>query len=94
MLGRTVDAFAWVGGEEESYSVDGLRAIRSAGFCYAFGTNNVPLRQWGDALWIERTNLEASYSLDLVGFQLSGLMDLAYRRKRRRLRTALADEPL
>lgn len=39
---------------------------------------------------IERTNVEACYEEPVLRFQLSGLLDLAYAAKRRRLRRVLA----
>lgn len=85
VIGQPVPAFAWVGGEEWSYSAAAHQAIAEAGFRFAFGTNNLPYLPRQNPLRIERTNLEAGYSLALVRFQLSGLMDLLYARKRRRL---------
>jgi peptidoglycan/xylan/chitin deacetylase (PgdA/CDA1 family) len=88
--GQPVQAFAWVGGEEWSYSVEGVRAVADAGFRFAFGTNCAPFRPGDDPLRIERTNLEAGYPLSLVRFQISGLMDRVYARKRDRLAERLA----
>ncbi len=56
----------------------------------AFGTNNLAFRPGQDLLRIERTNVEACYETPVLRFQLSGLLDLAYAAKRRRLRRALA----
>jgi len=53
-------------------------------------TNKLPLRPGDDPLRIERTNLEAGYSLDLVRFQISGVLDWLYAPKRRRLARSLA----
>jgi peptidoglycan/xylan/chitin deacetylase (PgdA/CDA1 family) len=84
-LGRAVDAFCWVGGEESSYSAEAARVIRRAGYRFAFMTNNAPLCPGDDPFHIQRTNLEASWSLDVLRFQLSGVMDLVYLPKRRRV---------
>jgi peptidoglycan/xylan/chitin deacetylase (PgdA/CDA1 family) len=89
-LGHAVQAFAWVGGEEFAYSAAGARAIAEAGFRFAFGTNNLPVRPGDDPLRIERTNLEAGYPLDLLRFQISGALDWLYAPKRRRLARRLA----
>jgi peptidoglycan/xylan/chitin deacetylase (PgdA/CDA1 family) len=89
-LGHPVDTFAWVGGEEWSYSAPAARLIAEAGFRVALGTNNQPYRSGRDLLRIERTNVEAFYELELLRFQLCGVLDLAYAPKRRRLRRALA----
>ncbi len=84
-IGRPVDAFCWVGGEEASYSAEAARVIRRAGYRFGFMTNNAPLRPGDDPLHIQRTNVESSWSLDVLRFQLSGVMDLAYLAKRRRV---------
>jgi len=84
-LGRAVDAFCWVGGEESSYSAEAARVVRRAGYRFGFMTNNAPLRPGDDPLHIQRTNLESAWSLDVLRFQLSGLMDVAYLPKRRRV---------
>jgi len=59
--------------------------IRRAGYRFSFMTNNAPLRPGDDPLHIQRTNVEAGWSLDVLRFQLSGVMDLAYAPKRRRV---------
>jgi peptidoglycan/xylan/chitin deacetylase (PgdA/CDA1 family) len=89
-LGHRVDTFAWVGGEEWSYSAPAAKLIVEAGFRAAFGTNHAPFAPGQDPLRIERTNVEASYEPSVLRFQLSVLPDLMYLPKRRRLRRALA----
>lgn len=89
-LGHEVLAFAWVGGEEFAYSAAGARAIEAAGFRFAFGTNNRVVRPGDDPLRIERTNLETGFPLDVLRFQISGLLDWIYAGKRRRLARRLA----
>ena len=84
-LGHSVDAFAWVGGAEADYSAEAARLVREAGFRFSFMTNHAPFRPGGDLHQIQRSNVEASYPLDLLRFQISGLMDLLYTPKRRRV---------
>jgi len=84
-LGHDADVFAWVGGEEWSYSPSAARTIRAAGFRYSFMTNNALFGSGDNPLHIQRTNLEAHYPPALVKFQLSGLLDLYYAPKRRRV---------
>ncbi len=84
-LGHEVDSFCWVGGEEDSYSSMAAEMIRRAGYRWSFMTNNAPIRPAGDGRQLQRTNVEASYPLSLVRFQLSGLMDILYTPKRRRV---------
>ena len=84
-LNHEIRIFAWVGGEEWSYSAKAAAAIRRAGYAAAFMTNAGIVRP-GDSPWhLQRANVEASYQTSLVGFQLSGLLDLAYWPKRRRV---------
>lgn len=92
-IGHAVQAFAWVGGEEFAYSRAGARAIEEAGFRFAFGTNNLPVRPGDDLLRMQRTNLEAGYPLDVVRFQICGALDWLYAPKRRRLARRLASSP-
>ncbi len=83
--GREIDVFAWIGGEETSYSRGAADAIAQAGFRMSFMTNNAPIRAGCDLLQLQRTNIEAGDNEDLVRFQLSGIMDLFYRAKRDRV---------
>lgn len=84
-LGRDVAAFAWIGGEEESYSRDAAMAIADAGFRIGFMTNNHPIRPGCDLLQLQRTNIESHDPPAVVAFQLSGAMDVLYWGKRRRV---------
>jgi peptidoglycan/xylan/chitin deacetylase (PgdA/CDA1 family) len=84
-LGHDVPVFAWVGGEEWSYSAGAARAIRDAGFTVGFMTNNAVIRPHADLLQLQRTNIESDYPPPLMRFQLSGFMDLLFAAKRRRV---------
>jgi peptidoglycan/xylan/chitin deacetylase (PgdA/CDA1 family) len=84
ILGRGVDAFSWVGGEERAYSEAAAKVV-AALFDYAFTTNTYIARPGTSRLNIDRTHIEASFVPSLVRLQLSGMMDLYYRPKRRRL---------
>lgn len=84
ILGREVNLFCWVGGEEESYSKEAADLIRK-GYRYAFMTNSCPITSTTNPLQMQRTNIEASFPLSQVRFQLSGFMDLFYLRTRRRV---------
>ena len=83
-LGRAVDVFCWVGGDEPSYNAAAAKLIREA-YALSFMTNTAVIRPATSAWQLQRTNIEASDPLWLVRFQLSGLMDLAYAPKRRRV---------
>lgn len=84
-LGHEVDVFAWVGGEEWSYSAAAARVIREAGFRISMMTNNAAMRPGCDLLQLQRTNVEASFPDALVELALSGFYDLLYRGKRARV---------
>ncbi len=84
-LGETVEVFAWVGGEEASYSRAGAEAIRKAGFRVGLMTNSRVLRAGQNLLQIQRTNVESNYSPALMRLHLSGFYDALYRPKRARV---------
>jgi peptidoglycan/xylan/chitin deacetylase (PgdA/CDA1 family) len=84
ILGRTVDIFCWVGGEEYTYSKTASDLIRQA-YSLGFMTNTAVVRRGTDPMQIQRTNIEAENPLSLVRFQLTGFLDLIYLPKRRRV---------
>lgn len=84
MLGKDVNIFCWVGGEEESYSRQASNLIRKH-YDLGFMTNSAVVRPGTDPMQIQRTNIEAKDPLPLVRFQLSGFLDLYYYGKRRRV---------
>ena len=86
ILGQEQTIFCWVGGEEVHYTRAAATLIKDAGYQFAFTTNNYPILPNEDPHRLERTNIETYNSIHLVLFQLSGLMDLFYFRKRRRLK--------
>jgi peptidoglycan/xylan/chitin deacetylase (PgdA/CDA1 family) len=89
ILGRGVDSFSWVGGEEWAYSAAAAEIVANL-FDYAFTTNTSVTGPGSSRLKIDRTHVEASFSASLVRFHLSGMMDLYYRPKRRRLDSCLS----
>jgi len=84
-LGKTVDTFAWVGGEEWSYSRSAAAAIRDAGFRFSFMTNSTRINRHTPPLQMDRCRVEPHWPLSMVRWQLSGLMDVAYCAKRNRV---------
>lgn len=84
-LGDPITNFCWVGGEEWSYSAPAARMIGDAGFTRAFMTNCQIVRPGTAPLQLQRTNIEASWPIAQVRFYLSGVMDLSYGAKRRRI---------
>lgn len=92
-LGHAVETFAWVGGEEESYSAGAARVIREAGFKWCFMTNNAPIRPGTDPHQLQRSNIEADFSPALLRFTLSGFYDAMYLPKRLRVNRLTASAP-
>lgn len=84
LLGHPITSFCWVGGEENNYNRDAAQMIAEK-YTYGFMTNSAAVRPSTSPLQIQRTNIEAEFSLPLVRFQLSGLVDLLYYGKRKRV---------
>jgi hypothetical protein len=84
-LGHEVRGFAWVGGEEWSYSQEAAERIRAAGFGFSFMTNNAVIRPGAELLQVHRTNVEAHFDPALMRLCLSGFYDVLYLPKRRRV---------
>lgn len=86
--GRACNAFCWVGGEEWAYSRRAAELIAEAGYTYALMTNSCPITHRTHPRQLQRTNIEADWPLALMRLQLSGLQDLRYAGKRRRVNRA------
>lgn len=84
-MGEKIDMFCWCGGEEEHYTKEAACMIREAGYKYAFMTNSFPITQQTNNFQIERSNVEASWNGSLIRFQICGLMDFWFRKKRIRV---------
>lgn len=91
-LAHPVDVFAWVGGEETSYCKQALNLMKEAGYRVVFQTNNSKIQKSTNLINLDRTNIESSFSLYLVRFQLSGVLDLLYTAKRNRVLLEILDE--
>ena len=90
MTSTRVVSFAWVGGENWSYGPGTARAIKSAGYQFAFAGNSLPATTSTDPFWVYRTNVEADWSIELVKMQLCGLADLWHWPNRISIRRNLA----
>ncbi len=77
--------FCWVGGEENTYTAKASKYIQKAGYKYSFMTNNELISYNTDRFHLQRTNIEADWSLHLVKFYLSGIIDIIYTKKRNRI---------
>lgn len=84
-LGHEVESFCWVGGEEDSYSRSASELISKAGYKVSFMTNSKIVSRHTHPLQIQRSNVEGPWDISIVKFQLSGIMDFLYRKKRTRV---------
>ncbi len=84
-LGRPVEHFCWVGGEEWSYSRAAAERVRDAGYRYGYMTCSRPCVAGSDRLKLHRTNVESTWPMRAVRLQLCGIADWANARKRRRV---------
>lgn len=84
MLGHKIDIFCWVGGEEFTYSREAAGFIKG-NYNFSFMTNTSVITANTNTLQLQRSNIEAYNSLPLVNFQISGLMDMVYYPKRKRV---------
>jgi peptidoglycan/xylan/chitin deacetylase (PgdA/CDA1 family) len=85
IIERTVDIFCWVGGELQHYTKEAHEYIKHVNYKFSFTTNNLMINKNTDPFNINRTNIETNYSISLLIFQISGLMDLFYYKKRRQV---------
>ena len=87
--GYAINSFCWCGGEEEHYTKKAGNMIKKAGYSYSFLTNSQVVLPDTNHYMIERTNIEADWSLSLVKFQLCGFMDNRFAGKRNRVESLL-----
>lgn len=83
---REISCFCWVGGELNTYTSQAYSKIKDSGYKYIFTTNANPITKDSNPNMIERTNIEADNSIQIVLFQLSGIMDLLYYKKRKQVK--------
>ena len=84
-LNTEINLFCWCGGEESTYTKEAANLIRSAGYSYGFMTNSDVIRSDTDCFQLDRINIESSWPLSLVKFQVCGLMDSKFSAKRKRV---------
>lgn len=84
-LKKKIIYFCWCGGEEKHYTKKAADMIKKAGYEYSFMTNSYPLTRENDKFQIERINIEADWRMPLVRFQVSGIMDKRFEKKRKRV---------
>jgi peptidoglycan/xylan/chitin deacetylase (PgdA/CDA1 family) len=79
---KNISTFCWVGGELDHYTKNAYNKIKEVGFNFSFTTNSKLININSDRYNLNRTNIESSYPMHLVLFQLSGLIDFLYIIKR------------
>ena len=84
-VGKTIDSFCWVGGEENAYSREAAQLVSDSGYRFGFMTCAAPASKKTLPLQIHRSNIESSWAHKIVSFQLCGIMDVLYWPKRRRV---------
>ena len=84
ILERKVDIFSWIGGEEWAYCEAASELVRK-NYRLAFMGNSDVIVPNSDPFQLSRSNIEAYYPLSLVRLQLSGLVDLYFTPRRRRV---------
>ncbi len=84
-LDEEIDIFCWCGGEEHTYTKAAANKVKNADYKIAFMTNSAPILPGQNPLQLDRTNIEAAWPLSLVKFQVSGLMDFRFKKKRERV---------
>lgn len=91
-LNRDIDIFCWCGGEEKHYTQKAYKTIVKSKYKYAFMTNSEPVARGTNPLHIQRSNIEGSWPLYLVEFQLCGIMDWRFANKRKRVLKKITKE--
>ena len=82
---RRIDLFCWCGGEEWTYTKQASDMIKESGFKLGMMTNSSPITPNTNKFQLDRTNLEPSWSMSLVKFQMAGFVDVKYSKKRARV---------
>lgn len=83
LLNVPITIFCWCGGEKGTYTPEAQKMIEESGYQYGFMTNSCLVTKNSDKYHLQRTNLEDTWSISLVKFQLSGIMDWRFYRKRK-----------
>lgn len=89
ILDTPVDIFCWCGGEENTYTKAAEDVIESSGFRYGFTTLTAPVFPNSDPYLLDRANLEPSWPMALMRFQVCGPMDFWFRGRRTRVHNVL-----
>ena len=88
--GITDRYFCWVGGEYGSYSSHAVAIIENLGVELGFTTCSHPVLSSTSPLRIERTNVESGFPMERLKLCVSGIVDIRYFLKRRKLNSVFA----
>ena len=83
-LAQKIDIFCWCGGEEDTYTPEAASLIRQH-YRYGMMTNSFPITPDTDPYQLDRSNIEASWPMPLVKFQITGFLDWKLKTKRERV---------
>jgi len=84
-LGVEIDSFCYPYTEVYAHSTAAARLIRESGYRYAFSTNSAPIHKHTNPLMIHRTGVDISYSLSRIRLAVSGVADIWFSKRRRRI---------
>lgn len=90
-VNHNVDIFCWCGGEENTYTSIAQRKIMLT-YKWGFMTNSELINKETNHYFLQRTNVEARWSLSLMKFQISGIVDNLYKKKRNRVLDKLREK--
>lgn len=76
-----ISSFCWCGGELNTYTEIAANIIRQ-NYQYAYMTNCSPVFSGTNTFQIQRTNIEYHFPIAMIQFQLCGIMDKLYQKKR------------
>lgn len=85
-----VDMFAWVGGEEWSYSRKAYNKMIDENYNMIFCTNCFPINSKQSSHFLQRYHVDANYDLTEIRFALGGAYDVFYALKRMRINKLLS----
>lgn len=84
-LGTSISTFCWVGGETNSYSLNGSKAIKKANFKYSLMSGQQPINRKTDNLNLHRFTVETSWSINRMLFATNILNEWRYLMKKSKI---------
>ena len=86
---KTINSFAWVGGEEEYFNPDAIRIVNNSNYTFSFIGDGGLLSYYSNHKSIGRMCIDSAFNLNLCKFYLSGIMDLFYMFRRSRIQNKI-----